>query len=277
MRTPLADYGFREAALMTVSLWLGCLGCRSTPDRDEIVALFAAASLTEPFTELGHAFETTHPDVQLEFNFAGSQQLALQISNGARADVFVSADTVWMRNLLDRDMVQSPQVCCYNALVLITPRSNPAHLAELRDLSRPGIMLVVGAENVPVGRYTRQALRRASTLDAYPVTFAQSVIANVVSEEENVKAVVAKVRLGEADAGIVYRSDVTAPVRDDVTVINLPDALHVVAVYPMAVVSAARNPRVARAFVEFVRSAVGRAILIHHGLATEPFDSASAH
>ena len=175
--------------------------------------VYAAASLTEAFQELGRSLEQAHPGLTVRFNFAGSQQLALQIEQGAPADVFASADQRWMSYVVEKGQVEGePVVFARNRLVAIVPRTNPARIGGLQDLARKGTKIVLAAEVVPVGKYSRDALARLAGAEGYPKDYDRRVLANVVSQEENVKSVVAKVQLGEADAGIVYQSDVT-PVR----------------------------------------------------------------
>src|SRR6266540_2943795 len=175
--------------------------------------VFAAASLAEAFEQIAREFERAHPEARVQLNLAGSQQLATQIEQGAAADVFASADRRWMDYLVERGRVAGePAVFARNRLVVIVPRTKPARIGRLQDLARPGVKLVLGAEAVPVGKYSREVLQNLSRSEAFDAAFARRVLANVVSEEENVKSVVGKVQLGEADAGLCYRSDVTRAV-----------------------------------------------------------------
>ena len=229
--------------------------------------VYAAASLTEAFQELGRSLEQAHPGLTVRFNFAGSQQLALQIEQGAPADVFASADQRWMSYVVEKGQVEGePVVFARNRLVAIVPRTNPARIGGLQDLARKGTKIVLAAEVVPVGKYSRDALARLAGAEGYPNDYDRRVLANVVSQEENVKSVVAKVQLGEADAGIVYQSDVTPPVARYVRVFEIPDPYNPIATYPIAVLKSAGNAEGARAFVELVRSAEGQAVLQRHGL-----------
>ncbi|MGH7514777.1 MAG: molybdate ABC transporter substrate-binding protein [Gemmatimonadales bacterium] len=231
------------------------------------INVFAAASLTESFRELGRAFEQSHPGVTVQFNFAGSQQLALQMEQGAPADVFASADQRWMDYAKDKGLVEGEApVFARNRLVVIVPKTNPARIGGLPDLVRRGTKVVLAAEAVPVGKYSREALQKLAGARGYPEGYDRRVLANVVSQEENVKSVVAKVQLGEADAGVVYRSDVTPAVARYVRVFEIPEESNVVAEYPIAVVKSARNPEAARAFVDLVRGDEGQRVLQQHGL-----------
>lgn len=231
------------------------------------LVVFAAASLTDAFQELGRAFEHRHPGVTVQFNFAGSQQLAAQLDQGAGADVFASADERWMAHAQTGGLVAgAPAVFARNRLVVVVPAANPGRIDRLADLARPGLKLVVAAAAVPAGRYTRQALERIAAVPGASSDYERRVLANVVSEEENVKAVVAKVQLGEADAGIVYRSDVTAAVATRVRVLEIPDAQNVIASYPIAVLAGAGRPALAREFTALVASPAGQDVLRRHGL-----------
>jgi molybdate transport system substrate-binding protein len=146
------------------------------------------------------------------------------------------------------------------------PRTNPARIGKLQDLARRGTKVVVAAEAVPAGKYSRETLQNLAGAPGFPPEYDRRVLANVVSQEENVKAVVAKVQLGEADAGLVYRSDVTPAVSRFVRVFEIADPYNVIASYPIAVLKAARNPEAARQFVELVSSDAGQRVLQQHGL-----------
>ncbi len=231
------------------------------------LTVFAAASLSEAFAQIGRRFERQWPGWTVRFNFAGSQQLATQIEHGAGADVFASADERWMGHLKERSLLAGePTIFARNRLVVIVPRTNPARIGRLQDLARRGVRLVLGAEAVPVGRYSRQALQRLSRLPEFGADFAPQVLANVVSEEENVRSVAGKVQLGEADAGIVYRSDVSPSVSRFVRILEIPKSANVLATYPIAILKDAERPTGAGAFVGFVLSGEGQRILQRGGL-----------
>jgi molybdate transport system substrate-binding protein len=223
------------------------------------LTVFAAASLTDAFEEIGQAFEASHPGVTVRINFAGSQALRTQIEQGALVDVFASAnskemDTLVAGGLVTRDI---PQIFLINQLIVILPDSNPAGLEKLEDLANPGIKLVLAADDVPVGKYARQALDQMNS--QFGTDFKDKVLFNVVSNEDNVKQVVVKVQLGEADAGIVYASDaVAAP---DVKSIEIPADMNVIAEYPIAVLTQSPVQDLASDFVAYVFSPDGQAIL----------------
>lgn len=229
--------------------------------------MYAAASLTEALLELAPLLEQEPNGARVRYNFAGSQQLAVQLEQGARADVFASADERWMGHLAERNLTAGPPtIFAHNRLVAIVPSANPARIGGLEDLARPGIKLVIAAEAVPVGRYTRAVVRLLAGRAGAPPGYRDKVLANVVSQEESVKSVVAKVQLGEADAGFVYHSDVTPRVAPSLTVLEIPEDANVVASYPVAVLAGARNPGAASAFVALLLGARGREILARHGL-----------
>lgn len=231
------------------------------------INVFAAASLTEAFGQLARLAEHRHPGWHIDLQFAGSQQLAMQIEQGAPAAVFASADERWMRYLGDRGLLaDEPQDFAHNRLVVIVPKANPARVEHIEDLARPGIKLVLGAAAVPVGRYSRDVLDNLSGTAPFGPGYREHVLRNVVSEEQEVKGVVAKVELGEADAGIVYGSDVTAKVAGAVRMLPIPEPQNVTATYPIAVVKNAPDLEAARAFVALVLSQEGQQVLGSHGL-----------
>jgi len=238
----------------------------SNPSRPGEVVVFAAASLSDAFGEIAQAFQQAHPGAKVIFHFAGSSTLRTQLAQGARADVFASADEENMRAAQQAGVIEGePAPFARNTPVIVVPADNPAGLHSLKDLARPGVRLVLAAKEVPIGRYARQILERAGRDPDYGADFADRVLANRVSEELNVKAALAKVALGEADATFVYRTDVTADVRGKVQVIEIPAAYNVIAEYSIAVVRNAPNPEGARAFVAFVRSPAGQEILARWG------------
>ena len=219
--------------------------------------VYAAASLTEAFQELGLSLQQSHPGLTVRFNFAGSQQLALQIEQGAPADVLASADQRWMSSVVEKGQVDGePAVFARNRLVAIVPRTNPARIGRLEDLGRRGTKIVLAAEVVPVGKYSREALGKLAGAEGYPEDYDHRVLANVVSQEENVKSVVAKVQLGEADAGVCYLTDVTPQIKPNVKEITIPPALNTQADYPIATTKGS-NAAGGQAFTNFVLAPAG--------------------
>jgi molybdate transport system substrate-binding protein len=235
----------------------------ATPEPKELVVL-AASSLTDAFTEMGDDFpkQPGMTGVKLTFSFGASSQLRTQLEQGAPADLFASADTVQMDNAVKANTIQgTPTVFARNRLVLIVPKDNPAGVTGLADLAKPGLKFVTAGPEVPVGNYTRQLLQKMAADPQYGAGFDQKVLGNVVSEEANVRQVVTKVQLGEADAGIVYSSDVTPQSAPALKTIEIPDDLNVIAVYPAAVARAAKAPVTAASFVRYLTTPPAQTIL----------------
>jgi len=232
----------------------------------KILTVFAAASLTQAMADIKKAYQADNPGVEITFNFAGSQQLVQQLAQGAQADVFASANQAQMQAAVTAGRVEAgaAKVFARNRLVVIYPKDNPANLARLQDLARPGLKLILAAKEVPVGGYSLQFLEKASQYPDFGSDFMQKVLANVVSYEENVRAVYSKVSLGEADAGIVYTTDIPKE-SSDVGSLVIPDGLNVVAVYPIALIQDSPDPELAGSFVEFVLSPSGQGILAGYG------------
>jgi len=242
--------------------------CLNACTRESVtLTVMAAASLTEAFEELAKQFEAQNPGVSVSFNFAGSQQLAQQLAEGAPADVFASANQKQMTAAVDSGRVEENSIESFaqNRLVVIYPQGNPAGLEVLEDLAGPGLKLVLAAKEVPVGQYSLDFLEKAGQVPLFGPSFPQSVLKNVVSYEENVRSVLNKVALGEADAGIVYSSDVSGEAASKVGQLNIPDELNVIASYPIAVIKDSQHTTQAQAFVALVLSPTGQEILAKHG------------
>jgi molybdate transport system substrate-binding protein len=248
------------------ALWRTVQATAEVPRIQGPLTIFTAASLTDAFQEMGAIIEQGNAGTQVIFNFAGSPTLRTQLAQGARADVFASADEPTMQGAQKEGTIASePRIFARNRLVAIVPAANPAQVTRLQDLAKSGVKLVLTTKEVPVGNYSRQALTKMSQDAAFGPEFATRVLANLVSEEANVKQVVAKVQLGEAHAGIVYASDITPAVRGAVQVLAIPDPFNVIAHYPIAVVNGAPNAAGARAFIDYVLSPAGQSILTKHG------------
>ena len=240
----------------------------SAIEEPRTLTVFAAASLTDAFTEIGSDFESLHSGVTVTMNFAGSQALSTQIEEGAPADVFASANAAQMDAVVASGFVaeNAPKMFLINALVIILPVGNPAGVESVESLANPGLKLVIAAEEVPVGKYSRQTF---DLMDAsFGNGFKDKLLANVVSNEDNVKQVVTKVQLGEADAGIVYTSDaVAAP---ELPTVEIPAKLNVIAQYPIAPLVESANPDLASTFVDYVLSSGGQAVLKKWGFGPIP-------
>lgn len=238
-----------------------------SPAPSNNLTVLAASSLTESFTALGRAFEAAHPGVTVDLSFGGSQTLLTQLLNFAPADIFASADTRTMQALIDAGHTSSGKLTIFarNQLALVVPAANPAGIASLQDLANPGVKLVIAGSSVPVGNYTLKLLDNINNDASFSSDTVKKIVQNVVSYEDNVKAVLAKVLLGEADAGIVYATDITPETRDSLKVITIPAGLNVTADYPIAVIARSPNQDLAKSFVDFVLSADGQAILAGYG------------
>jgi molybdate transport system substrate-binding protein len=248
------------AVLAAMALRLAACGGSDAPwggsaGSSEEIKVFAAASLTAAFNELGGRYTAANGGTKVSFNFAGSQALATQIQQGAPADVFASADTTNMGKV--KDLVGTPQSFAGNLLQLVVEQGNPKDVKGLEDLARGDLKVVLAAEEVPAGKYAKQVLDK------------QAVTVKPVSLEDNVKAVVTKVALGEADAGIVYVTDVTAG-GDKVQGVDIPTEQNLTATYPIATVKASEHQDKAQAFVDLVRSADGQQVLERFGFLPPP-------
>src|SRR5262245_53692497 len=246
MRTANGSMPLRLLAGFQAGL-LGVALATAPSARAETITVFAAASLTEAFRTIGADFEAAHPGTKVDFNFASSSTLARQIVEGAPADVFASADDENMKKVAD-ETAEAPQPFAGNRLAILVPRGNPKKVKSLADLGRPGVTVALAAPAVPVGRYAAEAFGKAGV----PVPAS--------SNEADVKAVVTRVAMGEADAGVVYVTDVKAG-GEKVEAVTIPDEHNVIARYPIAVLKRAPNPSDARAFVAYMLSPKGRSVL----------------
>lgn len=239
--------GARILVLACALLWLSCSG----DGERHATRVFAAASLSAAFEELAAAYEKLVPGREVELHFAGSPALALQIQEGAPADVFASADEANLQKVIEaRLTLTEPEVFAKNRLVAIVPRGNPRKLRELADLARSDLRVAICGPQVPAGRYARECLEKAG------------IELRSVSDEPNVTALLTKVAYGELDGGIVYDTDAR---RAEVDVLPIRDEWNVVASYPLVVVSTGQDGEGGRAFASFVLSPEGRAILAQHG------------
>jgi molybdate transport system substrate-binding protein len=216
------------------------------------ITVFAASSLSAAFTSIGIDFQKAHPGAMVEFSFAGSSTLAAQVQQGAIGDVFASADQPNMQKVVDAGLTaEAPVVFARNALEIVVGKGNPKRISSLTDLARTGLLVVLCAPAVPCGRYATQALQKAG------------VTAKPASQEADVKAVISKVALGEADAGIVYVTDVKTA-GTGVEGVAIPPPLNVVADYPITVLKDSQNSDLAGAFVRYV-IADGQRTLVRYG------------
>lgn len=225
--------------------------------------IFAAASLTDAFEELGEAFREQNPEADVSFNFAGSSTLAVQIEQGAPADVFASADEEQMRNVLSEELVREPREFATNQLVVLVPENNPAGIESFEDLAQPDTRFVLAQEGVPVADYTDETLINAD--EEYGGGFREDVLENLVSREADVRAAANRVALGDADATFVYTSDLTPDIQEQVEEIAVPEEVNVIADYPISATESSENPELAESWVEFVISEEGQSVLEEWG------------
>jgi len=267
----------RSALRLSVVWLLGLAACApAAPSAGMAVpgpatlTVFAAASLTDAFTEVGRMFEDAKPGVTVVFNFGASNQLAQQINEGAPADVFASANRAQMDVAIAGGGIVSgtQQTFARNRLLVIFPDDNPGGVETLQGLARPGLKLVLASAEAPVGQYSLDFLDKAAQRADLGPAFKDAVLANVVSHEENVRAVFTKVALGEADAGIVYSSDIVGQSSEDVGRLDIPDDLNTIATYPIAALAGARQAALAQAFIDQVLSPAGQAVMAKYGFIT---------
>ncbi len=273
----------RDFALLTVALltfsFFGCARPNKTvmgeakpaataPKADTAAAtgdltVLAAASLSKPFDDLGAEFEKQNPGIKYKGSYAGTQELLAQMESGAKADVFASASEEHMSAAVVKKLVREPKAFATNSLcIAVSPHA--ANVTSLKDLAKPGVKVVVAVEKSPIGKYTRKVLDKIAADKGFGPDVVKGIKANVKSEETDVKLVLSRVSLGEADAGFVYKSDAVSA-GDKVRLIEIPGELNVTASYPLAVCATAPNPDPAAKFVELVLSQQGQDILRKYG------------
>ena len=234
-------------------------------ETDELT-VFAAASLTGAFGEIGQIYEN-ETNMSVAFNFDGSQSLRTQIENGAYADVLALANLKQMNALKKSGLMNNSSIKIFtrNKIALIIPRDNPAGIKNLSDLAKPGLKIVIGTRDVPVGDYALQIIDKLANDSACGPDYREKVIDNVISQETTVSYIVTKLALGEADVGFAYVSDVTWDLASRVDKIEIPDEYNVVAEYPIGLLEDCRYPVQARKFIDLVRSDEGSAVLEKYG------------
>ncbi len=258
---PAAGLLYQQAAMTPLLAWIRLLAAAAlalascSGDARPTVRVFAAASLTAPFGQLVEEFASQHPELRVELHCAGTPQLVMQLREGAPADVFASADLEQMERVVAYGQAAgAPRVFARNTLSIVTPIDDDANVAALADLGREGVTSLLCAPDVPAGRYAREALHRAG------------VSCTPASDEPSVRAVVSKVSLGVADAGVVYRTDAAAA-RGRVREVPIPALHNVTASYPIVPIATGAAPEHGHAFVAFVLGDAGRRVLTQHGFA----------
>ena len=257
--------------LLFLVLGSACAGVNSLRDSgssgDGTLTIFAAASLAEAFTEIAEEYKVINPNSEIAINFAGSQQLAQQLSQGASADLFASADYQQLENVINSGRVaggtELPFI--HNQLAIVLPADNPGGILEFKDLEMPGIQLILADAAVPAGRYSQEMFDRAGEHGEFGDQFKGNVLENVVSYEENVRAVLTKIILGEADAGIVYLSDFIGAREENIKMVSIPDEVNITASYHIAPLMDSSKKQRGMNFIELVLSPSGQEILEQHG------------
>ena len=301
---PLCVLSFCALAGLFLAATLGCATAKGSGTQPEKtvsgagvsagklkgdLTIFAAASLNPAFAQLAQSFEEVHPDLSITLNFDGSQRLRTQLEHGAQADLFASADWEQMEAVAAADLVQGQPISFAGnrlAFLVYSGFSPPSvgnipdarsptnsggdgkgrESVTLQDLAEPGVKVVLALPEAPVGRYSVAVIANMGSSPSFGPVYSERLMENVVSREANVRSVAQKVSMGEADAGITYRTDALAPyVAERVRVLPIPDSLNVVADYPIAALQGTKQPEASQAFVDFVSSAKGQAILEQHG------------
>jgi len=257
-----------SALILVMMVIVGCQGNEPTSSSEPVtIRVMAAASLTEVFNDLKTAFEEKYNDIKLEINYAGSQALYSQIKTGVSADIFASANIKYMNQLDQANMVVNPTIFARNKLVIVASKQTPAKIDGIEDLLHDGISLVIADKSVPVGRYTVQMLEKQSNNPQLPSDYQEKFFNNIVSKELDVKSVLAKVELGEADAGVVYQTDANASNQDKIKVVDIKDKYNVIATYPISALKGISSEhQVATAkFLDYLYSKEGGDILEGRG------------
>ena len=256
--------------MVCLAFLAGSFGCASSPsagnggggenDRGGTLTVLAAASLTDAFGELADRFEKQNPGVEVRQSFESSSTLLAQIQQGAPADVFASASEEEMDTAVEEGLTDlEPEILAKNREVVMVPKDNPAGIRDFADVSKPGVKLVLAEEGVPAADYALEILGKAD--EEYGPGFEKEVLSNVVSSEADVRASVNRVVVGDADATFGYASDFTPDIRDRVEVVPIPPDLNIIATYPIAALQAAKEPELAREWVDLVTSEEGQRVL----------------
>ena len=250
-------------ALIAVLVLASSAGLAKEPKE---LTVFTAASLTGAFGEIGQIYEN-ETNIRVVFNFDGSQALRTQIENGAYADLFASANKKQMNALKNDGLMNNSSVVIFtkNKLSLIVPKDNPANISSLFDLAKPGLKIVMGTKDVPVGDYALQIISNLGNNSSYGPQYKTKVLANVISQETNVNYVVTKVALGEADVGFAYVSDITESLASKVDKIDIPAEYNIIAEYPMGILLESKYPAESIEFMNLVMSDEGKTVLEKYG------------
>jgi molybdate transport system substrate-binding protein len=257
-------------ALMSAIVLVGFTGCGQSSNNSgsdggdkkqgRTLTIFAASSLIDAFGELGKTFEKQNEGVEVKQSFESSSTLLIQIQQGAPADVFASAAQEEMDTAMKDGLVAGkPEVFVKNREIIMVPNDNPANIESFQDVANPGVRLVLAQRDVPAADYALQILDKANA--RYGDNFEKQVLSNVVSRESDVRASVNRVVVGDADATFGYASDYTIDIRDRVMVVPIPPDLNIIATYPIAALKGAKDPELAKKWVELVTSKEGQHVL----------------
>ena len=256
----------RYRLVIALLILLAPIGGITAQDSErQSLIVFAATSLTDVFESLRAAFIEVNSDADILLNFSSSSTLAAQLLQGAPADIFASANELQMDLVIDSNLIAADTVdiFAHNQLMLITPADNPAAIESIPDLTKDSVLLVLAAEGTPIRAYTDAMI--ASHSDDYGENFIEQVMQNLVSEESNVRQVVTRIALGEADAGIVYQSDAIGAVAEQLRAFEIDPAHNQLASYPIAPLAASTNPALAQRFISFVLSPAAQPIFAEYG------------
>ena len=251
----------RAVLSFLVLIVAGCTGGVIEPSHPTVdLTIYGSASLKGALEEAKAAYEAAIPGTTLTLSSDSSSALETQIEQGAPADVFLSADTINPEKLVDAGLADgAPVTFATNALTIVVPADNPAGITSARDLARPGVRIIAAGDEVPITKYATQLVNNLANEAGYPPDFAAAYAENTASKEDNVKAVVAKIELGEGDAGFVYVTDARASAK--VSTIDVPDAANVAATYAGVVVKGSKHAAEAKAFLGWFAGPGGRSIL----------------
>jgi molybdate transport system substrate-binding protein len=252
---------FGVVAALATALAMG--GCASPDPSGVEIVVAGAASLQDALNTAATSYEHSHATVGVRFSFDASSALRTQIEQGAPLDAFASADTTNPQLLVDHGLAEGPvKVIARNQLVIVVSRSTPAVVETPADLARPGVKVIAAGPDVPISKYAGQLVANLAKFPGYPPDYATRMTANIVSREDNVRAIVAKVALGEGDAGIVYATDAMAA---NVGTVEIPADSNVIATYGAVTIKASRHPAEARAFLDWLAGPDGQAVLARFG------------
>jgi molybdate transport system substrate-binding protein len=261
MKTKATQFGLAVFSV-GVLLYISITGFNRNRDQNpQQLTIFAASSLSDAMDDLADAFEAANPGVTIRRHYASSSQLAAQLSEGVQADIYASANEIQMGHVVNAGLAAGePLVFATNQLTIAVPIDNPAEITASVDLATPGVSLILAAPGVPIRVYSDRVIEMLGDSD-----FQAAVYQNLVSEEVNVRQVVAKIALGEADAGLVYTSDITPDLTDRVKQVVIPDEFNLTAKYPIARLVESENSLLAQAFIDFILRPNGQTILSEWG------------